>query len=178
MLILFIGLFFPREDTKQSVEKTVLEFPTALPYYVTSLDVRNNGFTATICREQVIELQQAGVRCIVRLNGDTANDIGCMSVGAEAALCDSLTKAGYPIRFYYMNIEGRVEQAGEEVANLMSSGGCVVHCRNGVHRAPSMAAYYLRLKGFDRSAIIEEIGWSKLVKNPGLYKKYMVVLPT
>lgn len=146
----------------------------SLPYYVTSLNAHQIGYTGTLNEDQIRELHQSGVRVIIRLNGDTPADRGELSIEDEALLCSSLG-----IRFYYFNIEGRIEAAGKEIKNLLRGGQAVVHCRNGVHRAPAMAAYFLRSRGYDRDQIIELVGWRDLIQSPGPYEKYTsAVLPS
>jgi hypothetical protein len=132
----------------------------------------NNYLGQTLNGPEIAILRKAGVRTIVRLNGDTQADRGDLSIQAEADLCEQLG-----IRFYYLNIEGSIEQSGEVVANLMSTGNTFVHCRNGQHRAPAMAAAYLRRLDVPRSTIVLLVGWQKLAMNPGKYEKYTVVLP-
>lgn len=173
MLLVFIGLVTPRSWEQQVADVTEAALES-LPDYVTPI-AHQRGFSASLSEAQIIELSKAGVKTIIRLNGNTKEDIGPLSVPAEAAICSRDTVG---IRFYYFNIEGQIEKAGEEIANLLASPGVVVHCRNGVHRAPAMAAYYLRSKGYTREAIVSLVGWERLESNPGPYKKYTsIVLP-
>ena len=144
-----------------------------LPEYVTPIDAHGNAYAATLCPEQLEELARLGIRTVVRMNGNTRNDLGCMSIEQEATKCKDLG-----IRFYYENCEGRVKDAGQVVANLMRKGGVVVHCRNGAHRAPAMAAYHLRQEGYRRDMIVRLVGWESRIQSPGQYKKYtQAVLP-
>lgn len=131
-----------------------------------------NYLGASVNQPELVALRKAGIRTIIRLNGDTQSDRGHLSIQQEAELCHELG-----IRFYYLNIEGNIEQSGEVVSNLMSTGNTFVHCRNGQHRAPAMAAAYLRRLDLPRGEILHLVGWNKLALNPGKYEKYTVVLP-
>ena len=178
MLIVGIGLFIPRSwenklEGQEEAPRSLSNASKVLPKFVTAIDAHGNGYAASLCEEDILALAQSGVRVIVRLNGDTKADIGCLSTEQEAQLCQR-----YGIRFYYENVEGRIQEAGQVVANLMRKGGVVVHCRNGAHRAPAMAAYYLWREGTRREDIIRLVGWQDLIQSPGQYKKYtQAVLP-
>lgn len=160
------------DEKEKEVDDVKEKTLTSLPDYVTPIAAKR-GFSASLSEDQIRQLASIGMKTIVRLNGDTPNDKGHLSIEEESMLCAALG-----LRFYYFNIEGRINEAAAEVANLLLSPGVVIHCRNGVHRAPAMAAFYLKTKGYPRSLIVDIVNWEKLIENPGRYKKYtQVVLP-
>jgi len=131
----------------------------------------NNYITGTLSAENLQSLSDAGIRIIIRLNGDSQDDRGFLSLAEEAAICRQLG-----MQFYYFNIEGKLEESGDMIHNLLTNGNAVIHCRHGAHRAPSMAAYHLQKEGYPKDWIIKKVGWEQLVHNPGRYERYTKIL--
>lgn len=132
-------------------------------------DDNNNHFSGTLDADDIRLLAASGAEIIIRLNGD-GDDMGAMSIEDEAALCAKLG-----IRFYYFNVERQFAEIAELVYNLMRNGNAVVHCLNGVHRAPMLYGYYIRKisNWVTDEEIIEILGWEELVRNPKEYEKYV-----
>jgi len=174
--VLLIGflLFLVSESWHiDTVEETQTENTAPLPDYITPIDHKGNGFTGTLTAEQIKDLASAGIRIIIRLNGDTPADIGHLSIDEEARLGEA---SG--IRLYYFNIDaGNRLQKAEQIRNLLSNGNTVVHCRNGVHRAPTMSAYYLihelQLQPVEA---IKKVNLEELAIAPGQYQRYLALL--
>ena len=127
---------------------------------------RENYFGATINKEALEVLRQAGFQTIIRLNGDTPSDQGFLSIEEESYHARTLG-----LDFYYFNIEGSAGinyDNAEMIAQILEQGRVFIHCRNGAHRAPAMAAYFLRTRtGLSRQDIIETVHWVDLVEDPG-----------
>lgn len=179
ILMIIIGFMVPNsweEPTQRKVIKEEVKVSPDLDFVV-HIDNKGNAFSGSLTHQQILELHRNKKTAIVRLSGNTKNDIGYMSISEEARICDSLTRhTDHAIQFYYMNIEGRILESGEDVSNLMKQGGVVVHCRNGKHRAPAMAAYFLMSKGYDKKDVVSIVGWEKLILSPGPYLRYLDVL--
>lgn len=136
--------------------------------YLTPIDNRGNYFSGSLTADQIRAAYHAGVRMIYRFNGDTIGDRGHLSVSVERALCDELG-----IGFEYYNIEGRLLNVARVVSASLRGGDVLLHCRNGAHRAPAIAAAYLTGEGVDPDEVVETVGWTKLVRRPGAYAKYV-----
>ena len=93
-----------------------------------------------------------------------------MSIEKEKYLCDQ-----NKITFQYYNIEGQIMKIAKIIEEDLKNGSCIVHCRNGAHRAPAMIAYFLRTK-ISKDSIINVLGWNELVKKPKKYIKYTRIL--
>jgi protein tyrosine phosphatase (PTP) superfamily phosphohydrolase (DUF442 family) len=131
------------------------------------IDEKKNSFSSSLKKADIKYLASTGTRHIIRLNGD-GKDAGHLSRSQERELCEKLG-----IKYTYFNIEGQVETIGHQVADLMAAGGVNVHCKNGAHRAPAMAAFYLRSIKMKRGEVIELVGWADLIQDPGEYWRYI-----
>lgn len=158
----------PRETRRPSVPP--LHDIVGIPISLT------NRYGATIDQSDVADLAQAGYKTVIRLNGDSpARERGYMSIRQEKAACTA-----NDMRFYYFNIEGKdglnMENV-ETIRDLLNEGKVFIHCRNGAHRAPAMAAYWLKMEhDMPKDDIIYLVGWDGLYPTPGGYKRYTDVL--
>jgi protein tyrosine phosphatase (PTP) superfamily phosphohydrolase (DUF442 family) len=134
----------------------------------TRVDTNNVYFSGSIDEDDIKWLKLQGIYTVIRLNGDTKSDRGILSIEDEALLCSK-----NDMLFYYFNIEGDLSWYMEHISDMMNDGNVLVHCKNGAHRSPAMAAYYLRQKGIKRGYVIEAVGWEKLVRERGPYWKYV-----
>lgn len=166
-LLILLRIIIPTDTDNSN------KVPDQLPTVTTSkkTDIGNcNSFSGSLNENDISELANDCTQYIIRLNGNTKTDIGYMSIEKEALLCKEKG-----ITFFYYNVEGQVDEIGEFVANLMRDGNVHVHCRNGAHRAPAMAAFYLRSIGHTKKQVKSMVGWEELAKEPGDYGKYVYV---
>jgi protein tyrosine phosphatase (PTP) superfamily phosphohydrolase (DUF442 family) len=172
-MLLFVSLFLIRgtwSNAEPLPEETTQYQP--LPDFVQPIDGRRNAYSASLSRQQVVELAEAGIKIIIRLNGDAQADRGYMSIAEEAELAEQ-----HGMKLYYFNIEGRPYEAGNRIRYLMRNGNTVIHCRHGAHRAPAMAAYYLTKElNVSREEAIQRVGWEQLVADPGKYERYTALI--
>lgn len=172
--IVCIALTSNAWDNHPTQQAPANEQPAALPEWATVIDNSGNAFTGSLTAEQIGELAMAGTEVIIRLNGDSQADRGHLSISEEAEAAE-----WYGIRFYYFNIDATadIRQEVNKAARIMASGKTVVHCRHGAHRAPAVAAYYLQERWrMPKAQVIEKVGWSRLVRDPGKYARYTSLL--
>jgi len=130
-------------------------------------DDRNNYVTASLTEADIAKLAKAGVKTIVRLNGPSGHDAGHLDLVRETAVASR-----HGMTLMYFNIERDGPGKAEVIANYFLRGNTVVHCKHGAHRAPAIAAYYLRTRTkLPLKDIAAAVGWEVL---PSLrYKKYV-----
>lgn len=172
-MLLFVSLFLIRGTWSNADALPAEESGyQPLPDCVQSIDDRGNAYGGSLSRQDILELSDAGIKIIIRLNGDSQADRGFMSIAEEAELAEQ-----NGMKLYYFNIEGNPYEAGNRIRYLMRNGRTVIHCRHGAHRAPAMAAYYLTKElNISREEAIQRVGWKELVQNPGRYERYTALI--